>query len=95
MNARRAAAYTNLMRELAKVATEIDPGDEQAIRDAADTRLFARSAAPPVESALERAEETLERLVTEGRVAPSAGDHIAHYLEACGPAASSLTAPRG
>jgi hypothetical protein len=94
MNARRAAAYTKLIRELANVANEIDPGDEQAIRDAADTRLFARSGAPPVESALERIEETLDRLVTEGRVAPWAADQIAHYLEACGPAASSPTAPR-
>ena len=88
MNARRASAYMRVVRAVDDLATVLEPSERQALRDAADARLFAGDEVDvDAEQALGGAEAMLDGLVGEDRLAPWAADHIAHDLELCGPAA--------
>lgn len=93
MNARRAGAYTNLMLLLARHAPAIGADGQAAIREAADTRLFATRSGASTERALREVEQLLDRLAGEGRVSPWLADHLGDDLEACGPAAPAVAAP--
>jgi hypothetical protein len=94
MNARRASAYTNVIRLLAELGPAVGPADQDAIREVVDTRLFAPAPRGFTETALRRAERVLDRLVEEGRLSPWAADQLAHDIEACGPIASPEPARR-
>jgi hypothetical protein len=94
MTARRASAYTRLIRALDEHAAAIAADDQAAIREAADVRLFARDARSESERALRSAEELLDRLVEEGRLSAWSADQLAYDLEACGPYAPPVGVSR-
>jgi hypothetical protein len=94
MTARRATAYTNVIRALEDVSCSIATDDQAAIREAADVRLFASEAGSEPDHALRSAEALLDRLADQGRISPWVADQIAYELAACGPYAPPVGARR-
>lgn len=89
MNSERAQAYGRVTATLAEIGpTKLQPAEQDALRDAADTLLFCDDIAadPAARDALHQVDELLERLVAADRWTPERAEDLRRDLGACGPA---------
>ena len=87
MTADRSRAYAHVMRLVEDLsASKLHPGEQAAIREAADALLFTTDATEDHEArlALSRAEDVVERLVDNDRVLPETGEALLDAVEAVG-----------
>jgi polyhydroxyalkanoate synthesis regulator phasin len=83
----RAQAYGRVMKTLDELsASKLLPGEQQRIRDAADTLIFAASY-EEARATLAEVEALTEQLVESGRWSEERATELAHDLMACGPVA--------
>jgi len=87
MTSERTQAYGRVVRTLQDVGpTKLHPSEQQAIRDAADTLIFAASYEEARET-LANVEALTEQLVESGRWTEERAAELAQDLMACGPVA--------
>ena len=88
MTSERAQAYGRVTTTLADVGpTKLQPGEQDLLRDAADTLLFCEdiTADPAAQEALENVAELLDKLVSTGRWTAERAQQLRADVEACGP----------
>jgi hypothetical protein len=86
MTADRADAYGRVMRTLAELGPAKLQGFEQdAIRDAADARVFADDDSAPAVVAMVEVRELAARLIESDRWLVEAAMRLVEDVEACGP----------
>jgi hypothetical protein len=88
MTSERAQAYGRVTTTLADVGpTKLQPGEQDLLRDAADTLLFCEdiTADPAAQEALDNVAGLLDKLVTTGRWTPERAQQLRADIEACGP----------
>jgi hypothetical protein len=87
MNSERTQAYGRVVRTLEDVGpTKLHDGEQQRIRDAADTLIFAATY-EEARATLAEVEALTEQLVESGRWSDERATELAHDLMACGPVA--------
>ena len=87
MNSERTQAYGRVVRTLEDVGpTKLHDGEQQRIRDAADTLIFA-AGYEEARATLAEVEALTEQLVESGRWSDERATELAHDLMACGPVA--------
>jgi polyhydroxyalkanoate synthesis regulator phasin len=87
MTSERTQAYGRVLRTLEDVGpTKLHETEQQRIRDAADTLIFA-STLDEARAALEDVDALAEHLVTTGRWGDERADQLVQDLLACGPVA--------
>jgi hypothetical protein len=94
MTADRSRAYARVLRLLDGLGPSALRPDEQAIvRDAADALVLTLDlgADDEAKAALDRLDDTVERLVETERLAPETAEGLLGAVEACGPARVRLT----
>jgi hypothetical protein len=85
MNSERSQAYGRVMQTLNDLGpAKLHADEQELIRDAADTLLFADDAS--AEQALDRVDELAGQLVDADRLHPETADRLLRDLEGCGPA---------
>ena len=88
MTTERSQAYGRVMKTLADMGpTKLQDQEEDAIRQAADTLLFASSMEPGTEAgeAVRQIGSLLERLVEADRWLSESADRLLRDVEGCGP----------
>ena len=93
MTTRRVTAYKHVLRVLDDLGpAKLHPAEQDTNREAADAVLFSADVLTDAEarSALDRAEDLVERLVDADRLLPETGDALLEAIEACGPATEEL-----
>ncbi len=87
MNSERAQAYGRVVKTLDDVAAaKLQPGEEQRVRDAADTLLFCETIdAPGAREALEDMDGLIGHLVEADRWSPERASALSDDVAACGP----------
>jgi hypothetical protein len=86
VNADRADSYTRLTRYLEAVGPSKLHADEQdRVRHAADTLVFADAWDNDVAAALDDINHLAESLVDSGRWEPDSADHLVELVGSCGP----------
>ena len=86
MTAERAEAYGRVMRTLTELGPSKLQGFEQdAIRDAADARVFAHDGSAPAVVAMVEVRELAARLIESDRWLVDAAVRLVADVEACGP----------
>ncbi|HEU4658018.1 MAG TPA: hypothetical protein VFR97_10850 [Capillimicrobium sp.] len=89
MTSERAQAYGRVTATLADIGpTKLQPAEQDALREAADTLLFCEDVAgdPAAQEALARVDELLDRLVTSDRWTADRAEELRRDIAACGPA---------
>ena len=87
MNSERTQAYGRIVRTLEDVGpTKLHDDEQQRIRDAADTLIFAATY-EEARATLAEVEALTEQLVESGRWSDERATELAHDLMACGPVA--------
>lgn len=89
MTAERSRAYAHVMSLLGDLGpAKLHPGEQAAIRDAADALLFCVDIAADEEAraALDRVDDVIDRLVESDRMVLETGGALVDAVEACGPA---------
>ena len=87
MNSERTQAYGRIVRTLEDVGpTKLHDDEQQRIRDAADTLIFAATY-EEAGATLAEVEALTEQLVESGRWSDERATELAHDLMACGPVA--------
>ena len=87
MNSERTQAYGRIVRTLEDVGpTKLHDDEQQRIRDAADTLIFAATY-EEARATLAEVEALTEQLVESGRWSDERATELAHDLLACGPVA--------
>lgn len=87
MNSERTQAYGRVIRTLEDVGpTKLHADEQERIREAADTLIFAATAAE-VLGTLEEVDALGEHLVATGRWTEERAAELVHDLVACGPLA--------
>jgi hypothetical protein len=88
MNSERTQAYGRIVRTLQDVGpTKLHEAEQEQIRDAADTLIFAATY-EEARATLEAVDALTEQLVESGRWSEERAAGLAHDLTACGPVAS-------
>jgi len=88
MNSERTQAYGRVVRTLQDVGpTKLHDMEQERIRDAADTLIFAATY-DEARATLETVEALTEQLVESGRWSEERAAELAGDLMACGPVAS-------
>ena len=86
MTAERAQAYGRVLQIIeGKGPAGLSPSEAQALREAADTLLFATAADEAMRDARFAAEAIVARLVGSGRWASGEGEKLVEAISACGP----------
>jgi chemotaxis regulatin CheY-phosphate phosphatase CheZ len=96
MTTNRARAYGRVMTLIDELgAAKLHPGEQQAIRDAADALLFSMDVASDAEAkeALDRLDDVVDRLVAAERLTEETADALLDAVEACGPQTEPLAVP--
>ena len=90
MNSERSQSYGRVIQTLEDVGpTKLLPPEQERIRTAADTLLFAADLnAPGAREALEDVTDLLAGLVESGRWTQERADALAGHLGGCGPLAA-------
>ena len=90
MNSERSQSYGRVIHTLEDVGpTKLLPAEQDRIRDAADTLLFAADLdTPGARDALEDATSLLAGLVDSGRWTQERANELAEHLGGCGPLAA-------
>ena len=87
MTSERTQAYGRVVRTLQDVGpTKLHGPEQEQIRDAADTLIFAATYEEASET-LAQVEALVEQLVDSGRWTEERAAELAHDLTACGPVA--------
>jgi hypothetical protein len=87
MTSERTQAYGRVVRTLDDVGpTKLHESEQERIRDAADTLIFAATLAE-ARPALDDVDALVEQLVTSGRWTEERASELANDLLACGPLA--------
>jgi acetyl esterase/lipase len=85
MTSERTQAYGRVVRTLDDLGpTKLQPAEQERIRDAADTLIFAASP-EEVRPALEDVRELAEHLAASGRWSDERAEALLRDVEACGP----------
>lgn len=87
MTSERTQAYGRIVRTLDDVGpTKLHPAEQEQIREAADTLIFAATYEEASET-VAQVEALVEQLVDSGRWTEERAAELAHDLTACGPVA--------
>ena len=88
MTSERADAYGRVMKALGDLGpAKLHPGEDDLIRDAADTLFFSEvPAADGVEDARAAVRDLLARMVESDRLFPETAERMLADLDDCGPA---------
>jgi len=87
MTSERTQAYGRIVKTLDDLGpTKLQPAEQDRIREAADTLIFAAEA-EEARAALEDIEELAERLADSGRWTPERAQQLLADLADCGPVA--------
>jgi hypothetical protein len=87
MTSDRTQAYGRVIRTLEDLGpAKLQPAEQDRIRDAADTLIFAADL-DEARAALADIEELAEHLTTSGRWTAESADALVQNLQACGPVA--------
>ncbi len=88
MNTERTQAYGRVVKTLDELGpTKLQPAEQDRIREAADTLIFA-SSANESRDALRDVDALAEHLVASGRWTQERADALVDDLATCGPVAS-------
>ena len=88
MTSERANAYGRVMKALSDLGpSKLHDDEQQLVRDAADTLLFADRDpdTTAVDAALADSQELAVRLVEADRLLPETAEALLEHLAACGP----------
>ena len=88
MNSERSQAYGRVMDIVRAVGpTKLQPGEQDRIREAADTLLFCEDieSAPAARDAIDDVTHLARHLVENERWIPESADQLLADLSACGP----------
>ena len=89
MTAARAEAYGRVMKTLADIGpSKLQPFEQDAIRDAADARVFADADSAPALVAMVEVRELAARLIESERWLVDTAMRLVADIEACGPRAA-------
>ena len=87
MNSERTQAYGRIIKTLEDLGpAKLQPAEQDRIRDAADTLIFA-AGADEARAALEDADTLVEHLVATGRWTSERAQELLQDLLGCGPVA--------
>ena len=85
MNTERTQAYGRVIRMLEDLGpSKLQPGEQERIRDAADTLIFAATA-EEIGPALEDVHALAQHLAASGRWSDERAEQLLDDIEACGP----------
>ena len=88
MTSRRAQSYGRVMEALRSAGDgKLHPGEQDRIREAADTLLFCddMDSGPEARFALDAVRDLTKRLARTGRWTPDAADRLLEDVAGCGP----------
>jgi hypothetical protein len=85
MTSERTQAYGRVVKTLDDIGpTKLQPAEQERIREAADTLIFATTA-QEIGPALEDVRGLVQNLVSSGRWSDERADQLLDDVEACGP----------
>ena len=96
MTTNRARAYGRVIGLIDELGpAKLHPGEQQAVRDAADALLFSFDLASDADAGvmLTRLEDLMDGLVAAGRLVDETADEIVLAVERCGPQTEPLQLP--
>ena len=87
MTSERTQAYGRVVKTLDDLGpTKLQPAEQERIRDAADTMIFAATP-DEIRPALADVQELAQHLVASGRWSEERAEQLVDDIEACGPMA--------
>lgn len=88
MTSERTQAYTRVVRTLDELGpTKLQPGEQERIREAADTLIFSETIDATERATIADVEALVDHLVESGRWTVERGEELRSDLFGCGPLA--------